>query len=70
MHEVIMTSHKVDKVSPLHRIQPTLLTDETHIVYPPLHLTLREHAARLVRDAVKLRASRAPGAIAPPISPE
>ena len=70
MHEVIMTSLKIVPVSPLYQIRPTILTDEPHIVYPPLHLIRREYAARLVRDAVKLRASRAPRAIAPPISPE
>ena len=71
MHEVIMTSQKIDLVvSPLHAVRPTFLIDETHIVYPPLHLTHREHAARLVRDALKLRASRAPRAIVPPILSE
>ena len=66
MHEVIMTFLEIDLVSPLHRVRSTFLPDEIHIVYPPLHLTHRGHAARLVRDAVKLRASRAPRAIVPP----
>ena len=70
MHEVIMTFPQGNLVSPLHHIRPTFLTDEPHNLFPPLHLTHREHAARLVRDAVKLRASRAPRAIAPPIPPE
>ena len=70
MHKVIMTSLEIYLVSPLHRIRPTLLTDEILIVYPPLHLTHRGYAARLVRDAVKLRASRAPRAIVPPTCSE
>ena len=70
MHEVIMTSLEIDLVSPLYRIRPSFLTEEIHIVYLPLHLTHPGHAARLVRDAVKLRASRAPRAIVPPTSSE